>query len=134
MHCYYYFFKSLNIDRLNSEKLNFFRSTNRLFESVSDAESHDIKSLTVFPGNLILEVSMKISNCVGSSNMRRWFPMKVSLIAINDYPVQKDSEYNCASFHICEKMVASSAPTETPTGKLKNEFWVEIPRESIQIP
>ena len=37
---------------------------------MSDAESHDIKIFTWFPGNSILEILKKICNCVGSANMR----------------------------------------------------------------
>ena len=53
------------MDRLNSEEsiffpVDIFRGPNRLFDSVSDAESHDIKILTGFPGNPILEISLKI--------------------------------------------------------------------------
>ena len=46
--------------RLNFEELFFpveiFRCPNRLFDSVNDAESHDIKILIRFPGNPILEI------------------------------------------------------------------------------
>ena len=54
----------INIGRLNSEKLNFFpvdifHGPNRLFDSVSDTESHDIKILTGFPGNPILKILIK---------------------------------------------------------------------------
>ena len=34
----------------------------------------------------------------------------------------KDVEFYCASFDISEKFVASCAPMDTPTRKLKNEF------------
>ena len=36
--------------------------------------------------------------------------------------VSKDVEFYCASFDISEKFVASCAPMDTPTRKLKNEF------------
>ena len=67
--------------------MDIFRGSNMLFDSVSDAESHDIKILTEFPGNPILEILIKNRNCVGSTNMRRCFPMKVRLIAIYICPV-----------------------------------------------
>ena len=54
----------INVYRLNSEKLFFvvdiFRGSNRLFDSVRDAESHDVQILTGFPENLILEILKKI--------------------------------------------------------------------------
>ena len=79
------------MNRLSSEELFFpvdvFRGPNRLFDSVSDAESHDIKILTRFPGKPILEILIKNRNCVGSTNMRRRFLMKVRLIAIHNCPV-----------------------------------------------
>ena len=37
-----------------------FHGPNRLFDSVSDGESHDIKLLAGFPGNPILEILIKI--------------------------------------------------------------------------
>ena len=40
--------------------MDIFRGPNRLFDSVSDAESHDIKLLAGFPGNPILEILIKI--------------------------------------------------------------------------
>ena len=64
--------------------MDIFRSPNRLFDSVSDAESDDIKILTGFPGNPILEILMKNRNCVGSSNMPGCFLVKVYLIAIHN--------------------------------------------------
>ena len=67
--------------------MDIFRGPNRLFDSVSDAESHDIKILIGFPGNPILEILIKNRNCVGSTNMRRCFLMKVRLIAIYICPV-----------------------------------------------
>ena len=59
--------------------MDIFRGSNRLFDSVSDAESHDMKILTRSPGNLILEILIKNRNCVGSTNMRRCFLMKACL-------------------------------------------------------
>ena len=50
-----------------------FYCPNSVLDSVSDAESHDIKILTWFPGNLILEILIKIYNCVGSANIRGRF-------------------------------------------------------------
>ena len=67
--------------------MNIFRGPNRLFDSVSDAESHDIKILTGYPGNLILEILIKNRNCVGSTNTRRCFLMKVCLITIHNLTV-----------------------------------------------
>ena len=67
--------------------MDIFCSSNRLFDSIGDAESHDIKILTGFPGNLILEILIKNRNCVGSTNMRRCFLMKVCLIAIHNLTV-----------------------------------------------
>ena len=76
---------------LNSEELIFpldiFRGPNMLFDSVRNAESHDIQILTGFPGKPILEIWMKNCNCVGSTNMRRCFLMKVCLIAIHNCTV-----------------------------------------------
>ena len=40
--------------------MDIFRDPNRLFDSINDAESHDIKFLTGFPGNPILEILIKI--------------------------------------------------------------------------
>ena len=74
------------VHRLNSEKLFFlcgdFFSPNILSDSVSDAKSHDIQILTEFPGKPILEILIKICNCVGGTNMRRCFLVKLCLIAI----------------------------------------------------
>ena len=62
------------IYRLNSEKLFFpvdiFHNQNRLLESVSDAGSHDIKILPRSFENRIVEIFIKIRNCVGGTNMR----------------------------------------------------------------
>ena len=57
--------------------MEIFRSPNRFSKSVRDAESHGIKILTRFPGNPILEILIKICNCVGYTNMRGRFLMKV---------------------------------------------------------
>ena len=67
--------------------MNIFRGPNRLFDSVSDAESHDIKFLTRFPGNPFLEIMIKFCNCVGSTNMRGWFFTKICLNAIYSCPM-----------------------------------------------
>ena len=64
-----------------------FRSLNRISDSVRDAKSHDIKFVIKFPGNLILEILMKFCNCVGGTNMRGCFPMKLCLIAMFNCPV-----------------------------------------------
>ena len=49
--------------RMNSEELNFFQWSSEKFSLV-------IKILTWSPGNQILEILIKIFNCVGSANMR----------------------------------------------------------------
>jgi len=67
--------------------VDIFRAPNSLFDSVSDTESHDIKILTGFPGNPILEILLKNRNCVGSTNMRRCFLVKVCLISIHNLTV-----------------------------------------------
>ena len=67
--------------------MDIFRGPNRLFDSVTDAGFYDIKILTGFPGNPILEILIKNRNCVGSTFMRRCFHMKVCLIAIHNCPV-----------------------------------------------
>ena len=67
--------------------MEIFRSPNRFSKSVRDAESHGIKILTRFPGNPILEILIKICNCVGYTNMHGRFLMKVGLIAISNCPV-----------------------------------------------
>ena len=46
------------------------------------------------------------------------FPLPPSVTTF----ISKDVEFYCASFDISEKFVASCAPTDTPTRKLKNEF------------
>ena len=58
--------------------MDIFRGSYRLFDSVSDTESHDIK---------ILEILIKNCNCVGSTNMCGRFSMKVYIIAIYNCPV-----------------------------------------------
>ena len=68
-----------HIKRLNSEKLifpvNIFRTQDKLFNSVKNAESHDVKN---WPDSL--SGSKNFDNCVGSTNMCRWFLVKVRLI------------------------------------------------------
>ena len=59
-----------------------FCSLNRASDSVSEAESHDIKIMTKLPGSSILEISIKIYNCVGRAKMRGRFFMEVYIIAI----------------------------------------------------
>ena len=53
----------VSMPRLNSEELFFpvdiSRIPNRLFDSESYAESHDIESLTRFPGNPMLKILRK---------------------------------------------------------------------------
>ena len=62
--------------------MEIFCSLNWISDSVTDAESNDIKNFTRFPASLILEISIKIYNCVGSAKMRGRFFMKVYIIAI----------------------------------------------------
>ena len=50
--------------------MEIFCSLNRVSDSVNDADSNDIKISTLFPGNSILEISIKICNCIGSAYMR----------------------------------------------------------------
>ena len=64
-----------------------FSSPNRVSDSVSDADSRDIKILVRFPGNPILEISIKIRNCVAGLYMRGCILMKVRLIACSNCPV-----------------------------------------------
>ena len=54
---------------------------------MKNSESDDIKILTGFPGNAILEILIKICNCVGGTNMRGRFLVKLCLIAIFNCPV-----------------------------------------------
>ena len=67
--------------------MEIFAKPNRDSDSVKNSESRDIKILTRFPGNLILKILIKICNCVGYTNMRRRFLVKVSLIALFNCPV-----------------------------------------------
>ena len=67
--------------------MDIFHGPNRLFDSVNDTESHDIKILTGHTGNPILEILINNRNCVGSTNTRRCFLMKVCLIAIHNLTV-----------------------------------------------
>ena len=67
--------------------MEIFRSLIRVSDSVNDADSDDIKILTWFPGNSILEISIKFCNCVGSAYMRGRFFMKVYFIATQNRPV-----------------------------------------------
>ena len=67
--------------------MDIFRSPNRECDSVSDAESNGIKILTRFLGNPTLEILIKFHNCVGSTNMRGRFLMKVGLFPIHNCPV-----------------------------------------------
>ena len=55
-------------------------------DSVENSETHDIKFLTRFPGNPTLEFLIQNCNCVGYTNMRGRFLLKVGLIAL----------FNCA--------------------------------------
>ena len=61
--------------------MEIFPKQNRDSDSVKNSESHDIKFITGLPGNSVLEILMKICNCVGYTNMRGRFLMKVGLIA-----------------------------------------------------
>ena len=65
--------------------MEIFSNPKRDSDSVKNFESNDIKVLTRFPGNPVLEILIKICNCVGSTYMRGCFLMKVSPNAI----------YNC---------------------------------------
>ena len=67
--------------------MDIFRSQNRELDSVSDAESHGMKILARFPGNPTLEILIKIHNCVGSTNMRGRFLMKVCRFPLHNCPV-----------------------------------------------
>ena len=59
-----------------------FRNPNGFSDSVGVAESHDIKILTKFTCNAILELLI-----IGGTNLRGRFPMKLCLIAIFNCPV-----------------------------------------------
>ena len=67
--------------------MEIFPIPNRDSNSVKNSESDDIKILTRFPRNPILEILIKNCICVGSTNMRGRFSMKVCLIAIYNSPV-----------------------------------------------
>ena len=67
--------------------MDIIRSSNRLFHSVSDPESHDLKILSQFPGNPFLKILIKNCKSVSGTNMRWCFLMKVYLIAIYERPV-----------------------------------------------
>ena len=67
--------------------MEIFSKPKRYSDSVKNSESNDIKFLIGFPGNLVLEILIKICNCVGSSNMRGWFLINICLIAIHNCPV-----------------------------------------------
>ena len=71
--------------------MHIFPNPNRDSDSVKNSESNDIKILTRFPGNPILEILIKNCSCVGSTNMRGRFAMKVYIIA----------DYNCAVILRC---------------------------------
>ena len=71
----------------NCFAVEIFPSPNRVSDSVSDADSRDIKILVGFPVNPILEITIKIRNCVGSPYMRERINTKVRLIAIFNCPV-----------------------------------------------
>ena len=64
-----------------------FRSLNSFSDSVRDAESHDIKFLTKFPGNPILEILIKFCNFVGGTNMRGCFPKQLCVFAMFNCPM-----------------------------------------------
>ena len=83
---------SVNHDQAEFREANFFpveifSSPNRVSDSVSDADSRDIKISMGFAGNPILEISIKIRNWVDSHYMRGRINMKVGLIAIFNCPV-----------------------------------------------
>ena len=65
-----------------------FRNQNRTLDSVSDAESNGVKLLARFPGNTTLEILIKIHNCVGSTNMRGRFLMKVCRVITPEFRVK----------------------------------------------
>ena len=62
--------------------MHIFPNPNRDSDLVKNSESDDIKILTRFPLCSMLEISIKIYNCVGSAKMRGRFFMKVYIIAI----------------------------------------------------
>ena len=57
-----------------------------VFDTVVDAEFHDIKRSVKFYWNPILEILIKIRKWVGGPNMRGQFLMKVRLMTIYNYP------------------------------------------------
>ena len=57
--------------------MHIFPNPNRDSDSVKNSESDDIKILTRFPGNAILEILIKKYYCVGSTKMRGRFHMKL---------------------------------------------------------
>ena len=67
--------------------MEIFSKPNRDSDSVKNSESNDIKFITGFPGNSVLEILIKICNCVGGTNMRGFFLMKQCLIAVFNCPV-----------------------------------------------
>ena len=67
--------------------MDIFHGPNRLFGSVIDAESYDIKILSQFPGNPSLEILIENCKCVGGTNVRGCFLIKVYLIAIYNCPM-----------------------------------------------
>ena len=67
--------------------VNIFRIPNSLFDSVSDAESRDIKSMTRFRGNSILEILIRKYYGVGTTKTSEWFLMKICPITFYNCPV-----------------------------------------------
>ena len=83
--------------------VDIFRIPNSLFDSVSDAESRDIKSLTRFPGNRILEILIKKYYCVGSTKMRGRFLLKMCPITFKTFRVGLfDFDWTYANFNPCK--------------------------------
>ena len=67
--------------------MEIFPKPNRDSDPVKNSESDDIICLARFPGNAILKILIKICNCVGYTNMRGRFLLKVGLIALFNCPV-----------------------------------------------
>ena len=67
--------------------MEIFPNPNRDSDSVKNSESDDIKSLTEFPENSVLEILIKNCDCVGSTHMRGCFLINNCLIAIYNSPV-----------------------------------------------
>ena len=67
--------------------MDIFRTPNRFSDSVGDAESHDIKILTRFARNPILEILIKNFNCVGCTKTRERFLMEMCPITIYYFAV-----------------------------------------------